>query len=376
VRIKSRCRDLLQIEEPEATLSSDFSWDQGSVRFLHRTVKEYVTADALDTSMRARATSDQIINPHVSLMAACLRLIKSDARYLPMVPHESTITLLAIEVHPGRSNILDFFYYARAAEESTNTPQTIYIEELDDYCSDLDWYDSALEVIPLPGELELWKTNILSLAVQYGLRLYVSEQFQAKNIEVNHSDRRPLLLYALDTADAEISSRRLAMVSDLLMYGALPNTVFGDECTPWGVAIEMKEEIEGWIAVCKLMLQHGADVHNSLFTGFTNGMPLRIALNFIASIKANVALRKRLADLIASFLCFGADPQYKHYDNKTPLDIAKECYPEVRAVILKYVEEQKSHKRDRSPSPTGQGSAAGTRALPRRKRSHIEEQNG
>jgi hypothetical protein len=192
LRIKSRCRGLLQIEEPGL---SGFSWDQGYVQFLHQTVKEYVTAEALDASMRSWATSGQsIINPQVSLMAACLRLVKSDACYLPTVPHEGPITREAVETHPGRWKVLDFFYYARAAEESTNIPQTIYIEELDDYCSDLDWYDSVLERIPAPEYLALWKTNILSLAVQSDLRLYISEQFQIKNIEDNHTSGRPLLM--------------------------------------------------------------------------------------------------------------------------------------------------------------------------------------
>jgi hypothetical protein len=374
LRIKSRCRGLLQIEEPKTTLSSGFSWNQGSVRFLHRTVKEYVTAEALDASMRSWATSDQIINPHVSLMAACLRLIKSDARYLPTVPHVGPITSYVIKRHPGRLNILDFFYYARASEESTNTPQTIYIEELDDYCSHLDWYDSALELIPAPKKSVQWKTNMLSLAVQFGLRLYISEQLQAKNIEVNQISGRPLLHCALDiTTEEGISSPKLAMVAVLLEYGALPNTIF-EEVTPWGLAISRPEKIEGWIAVCELMLQHGADVHHQLDTlYFSTDTPLRIALDFISFRKANVALRKRLANLIASFLRLGADLHYKNRDGKTALDVVKRSYPEIRAVVLKHVEEQKSHRRGRSITPTGQRSAAGTRALPRRKCSHIKD---
>jgi hypothetical protein len=72
-------------------------------------------------------------------MAACLRLIKSDACFLPTVPHEGPITEDALLTYPGWSNILELFSYARAAEESTNTPQTIYFEELDDYCSWWEW---------------------------------------------------------------------------------------------------------------------------------------------------------------------------------------------------------------------------------------------
>jgi hypothetical protein len=171
-------------------------------------------------------------------------------------------------------------------------------------------------------------------------------------------------------------------VSDLLEYGALPNTQFEEEYTPWARAIRLRlskqEKIEFWIAVCELMLQHGADVHHPLRTTYTTDTALCIALDFISRIKANVALRKRLANLITSFLRLGADPHYKNHDGKTPLDVAKQCYPEIRAVVLKHVEEQKSHKRDRSITPTGQGSAGSTstRALPRRKRSHIEDQNG
>jgi hypothetical protein len=93
--------------------------------------------------------------PSVSMMEAVIQLRTQDALF----------------THPGRLNFLDFFYYARAAEESTNTPQIIYIEELDDYCSDLDWYDSAWERIPDHEHLALWKTNILSLTVQSDLRL-------------------------------------------------------------------------------------------------------------------------------------------------------------------------------------------------------------
>jgi hypothetical protein len=67
--------------------------------------------------------------------------------------------------------------------------------------SDLDWYDSALEIIPPLGQLVLWKTNMLSLAVQSCLRLYVSEQLQGKNIEDNRTSRQPFfLLWTMDTA--------------------------------------------------------------------------------------------------------------------------------------------------------------------------------
>ena len=164
------------------------------------------------------------------------------------------------------------------------------------------------------------------------------------------------------------------MVSHLLKYGALPNTEFEDGCTTWGLAISKQEGIEGWIAVCELMLQHGADVHHQLDTlYFSTDTPLRIALDFISFRKANVALRKRLANLIASFLRLGADLHYKNRDGKTALDVVKRSYPEIRAVVLKHVEEQKSHRRGRSITPTGQRSAAGTRALPRRKCSHIKD---
>jgi len=67
--------------------------------------------------------------------------MKADTRFLPTVPHEGSITSGdrdKLPAHPGRRNIMDFFNYARAAGESTNNSQAIYIEELDNYYSNLD----------------------------------------------------------------------------------------------------------------------------------------------------------------------------------------------------------------------------------------------
>lgn len=216
-----------------------------------------------------------------------------------------------------------------------------------------------------------------SLAVQYLLRLYVSEQFQAKKIQSNQRSGRPLLLYALnfDEEEDDVSPLTLLMVADLLKHGALPNAAFEGNLTPWEMALTMQDDIEGWIGVCELMLEHGADVYKLLRRRGRPKTALYIALDYIARIKVNLATRKRLANLIATSLRLGADPHERVDDDRTPLDTAKRCYPEIREVVLKQVEEQESRKRNRSVSPTGQESSGSTRALTRQKRSHVEDRS-
>ena len=308
------------------------------------------------------------MNPNVSLMASCLRLMKADTRFLPSVPHEVLIT----RDDPGRTNIMDFFNYARAAEESTNNSQTIYIEELDNYCSDLDWYGSAQVYVPSSVDvLAREKTDLLCLAVQYGLRIYVSELLQAKKIQVSQPRGRPLLLYAFD--DWKFQSGSLKMVSDLLNYGASPNELF-DGQTPWEISLYKQEEVESLINLCELMLKHGADVHRVPGGDRT---PLRVVLDFTVDLKANLATRKRLASLIATFLRLKADLHATNPDdrgvNLSCLDVAKRSYPEIKKVVMDHLEEQKNRKRAHSITPTGSRPVGDRRSLPRRKRNHDED---
>jgi len=206
--------------------------------------------------------------------------------------------------------------------------------------------------------------------VQYGLRIYVSELLQANKIQVSKSRGRPLLHYALDELDFRPGA--LDMVSDLLNYGASPNELFGGD-TIWQITL-FNDQVESWINLCELMLQHGADVHR---VPTEHRTPLRIVLDIIADMKANLATRKRLASLIATFLRLGADLHETSPDgrgvNLSCLDVAKRCYPEIRKVVMDHLEEQKNRKRARSITPTGSGPSGDKRALPRRKRNHDED---
>jgi len=369
LRIKSRCRGLLQLTASGEIASSRFLSKHCSVEFLHKTVKEYVTTVCLNTSMRPTVHENQIKNPPVSLMAACLRLIKTNF-------HDISSDFYKSSELSNRPAIVEFFEYARAAEEFTESSQAIYVDEMDYYLSDF-YYHTALRISGTRADLRTWNTDILCIAIHHGLSIYVFERLCADNIDISKKrSGRPLLQYAFDNPILG-SPRWLDMITDLLRRGVDVNETFQGQ-TAWLQAVCMvdrstwQRDADCWITACELMLEHGADVHSKISQ---SSDPLRNPetalisfLQVISNVKPSSSQRKRLANLVKIFLRLGADLNVTNEKGITALDIAIRSYSEIRTVVCEHLQEQKSCKRGRSTTPTGQGALTGKGVVLQQKR--------
>ena len=223
-RIQSSCRGLVHCDDI-------LDLCEAKVTFLHRTCVEYVLNTEVFGQMEAKADRNLIRNPEISLMAMALRLMKTDPHNRPAFP-EMSLEQANRQVRAWK--VVDvFFRRAGYAERLTGSAQTLFVDELVRVCRLLRQEWTSLWYDPFSKELQLnWHTDVLCLAVAYGLTLYVSQAIEKEGQKLLQRAGRPLLFYAFDLPAHNPSE----IVQILLENGADPNQTFGLS-TPWGYAL-------------------------------------------------------------------------------------------------------------------------------------------
>ena len=223
-RIQSSCRGLVHCDDI-------LNLCEAKVTFLHRTCVDYVLNTEFFNQMVAKTDRNFIGNPEISLMAMALRLIKTDPHNRPAFL-EMSLKQARWENH--RRTLIDiFFMRAGYAERVTGSAQTLFVNELDRVCCLLRQEWASFYCVALTEELQLdWHTDVLCLAVSYGLTLYVSRAIEKEGQKLLQRAGRPLLFYAFEIPTQDPSK----MVQILLENGADPNQNFGPS-TPWSYAL-------------------------------------------------------------------------------------------------------------------------------------------
>lgn len=248
-RIQSSCRGLVHCDDTSNLC-------EAKVTFLHRTCAEYILNTEVFSQMVAKADPNRIGNPEVSLMAMALRLLKTDPQYKPI------FLVASLEQVRSLSNefnvVWTFFLRARHAELATGSAQTLFVDELDRvYCLlRQEW--ASLYYVSCCNRLRDWHTDVLCLAVYYGLTLYVSQAIKKEGEKLFQRAGRPLLCYAFE----HYHSNLFEVVQVLLENGADPNQTF-ERSTPWTLAvvnIVPTHDSEKWAGkILALMLSYGAN---------------------------------------------------------------------------------------------------------------------
>ena len=252
-RIQTSCRGLLHCDDASNLC-------EAKITFLHRTCVEYILNTEVFSQMMSKANRNLLKEPEVSLMAMALRLLKTDPQEKPDFLMNN-LRQESLKRNDTRGVVLTFFARVRCAESATGSAQAPYVDELDRVCS-LLWQEwASLFHMDLDDKLQLdWHTDVLCLAVLYGLTLYVSQAIQKENQTLFQRAGRPLLFYVFDHRYGD--SWRPKMVQLLLEKGADPNETFRQD-TPWTSALLSVADnicLDAWYCECLLlMLKYGAN---------------------------------------------------------------------------------------------------------------------
>jgi hypothetical protein len=243
-RVNSRCKGLLEVR-----VSSDKEHLVDSkVDFLHRTVKDFL--DTPDIWKTIASQSDPSFNPDISLMRSYLVQMK---------------VLNTLQWDVGTFGLLagEFMEYAAQAERTSGQVQASLMENFCQTATDL-WFNwtvtsnrtvyhkegsyAWVKVVPHVHQFVYdSQLSFLSLAVSYGLDLYVEWKLDQDAQPVKTRLGRPLLNYAAAPKPREIwgsRPRNPKLIAILLKYGADPNLEFGNNTT-WTDVLQYCYENDG-----------------------------------------------------------------------------------------------------------------------------------
>ena len=252
-RVQSSCRGLVHCDDAPNLC-------EAKVTFLHRTCVEYILNTEVFSRMVAKADPNLIGIPEVSLMAMALRLLKTDPQHKPAF---LVTSLEQARLEYQDANVVSIFFLqaAECAERATGSAQTVFVDELDRVCSLLRQEWASFFLVSLYDELQLdWHTDVLCLAVSYGLTLYVSQAIEKEGQKLFQRAGRPLLYYAVKNSSN--NPNQLEVVQVLLEHRADPNQTFGLS-TPWTsclLSTKIYDEFGMWKSkLIPLMLSYGAN---------------------------------------------------------------------------------------------------------------------
>ena len=273
--LQRSCRGLIEIED-----SKDLS--RAKVTLLHRTVEEHITRSQLLEKMLEKVDRKLLRDTGVTAMAISLRLLKN---YPPnyLLYRDDPSKFVYPKLLTGVFN--DFFCAAGEAERSTGLSQHLYLEELDRVFSLIQpgWtvvdneYPIPKDVVSSP--IPVLNTDLLSMAVQYHLSLYVQHQIDRNGKTViKKAHGKALLFYAADFAHTmlytglQVDAPALDTCELLLQNGADPMETHPMEAreseTPWSWMVMSFLARKCVITPAKplmLMLEHGADPTQRVF---------------------------------------------------------------------------------------------------------------
>ena len=326
MRIKSRCRGLLQVRESKdmkrrlstkhmsEQMENTTKWFSKKVEFLHRSVHDHFAS----TSFRSFPSPEPSASTHdqetsMERMVSSLGLLKllNLHRLLQLMngnaPLSSIWTTLAYYCtrdhdHPNSSHeclvghlqIDEIFrYWSQPPRETFESHGKLLLaaslSELNRICTlaDQNWHSTYLKSsLPLEdkdygalvarltnvSDVASWSVDLLCLGLANGLDLLVQEQIKDPAFDLRKRSGRPLLCFAFDRC---ILKRRLPNIDTLrllLEHGAKPNENYAGR-TSWKYALSAYQYIqstysadmirEGWESPLYLLVEHGANPNQS-----------------------------------------------------------------------------------------------------------------
>jgi hypothetical protein len=239
------------------------------VRFIHLTAREFISRRDNQLALTSRNLPDAI-DPNVALLTACLLQLKS-LQLDGSGTHGELCESTAVHKHHVGDldhsryfqlglwkSVFEGLYYAVAAEETTELPQTALLDELDrtvhrlwkecepdPRCFAISYQKSRLsqnrhwmQALPRAyidsNPVYYWKDDFMSLAVRFNLVLYLAEKVE-DGYQFDEKQGRPLLAYAV-------------------------------VCRPWEMSLQDMLGVKlsrdfSRTSVTKLLLRHGADLN-------------------------------------------------------------------------------------------------------------------
>jgi hypothetical protein len=269
-RLRSRCCGLIEVQEKRFRTEDGSLAQVSMVRFLHKTVAEFLqTTNVWDDILCL--TSGSAFNPHVALLSSCLALAKIFCPSSPdnllgeaVIPNANNIHCLGYL----KSNTRNFFGHALVAEQVTAKAQTAYINEFNKTMAS-HW--SEIQSSPPLSRQHPWTMSVsgdrllLTLAIRYGLTLYLEESLISKLSPPATSELSFLLWtvigqFALSNRNTQEVFKKLfsvkelplrpvpnenfiVMAETLLLHGANPNEVIEtsetvEACSSWELALK------------------------------------------------------------------------------------------------------------------------------------------
>ena len=293
-RLNARCKDLLEVNV-DPSLHPFCGYRVG---FLHRTVRDYLTAPQMREMLNGWTAKE--FDATSSLCRAHLAQIMS----LPW-PCEAMQRPSVVKEFFRLMN--EFMYYASKLERGKGLSDVALINALDHAASTfwerrndiskLSLYSSSLESGVLHwtnleldlrrrDSIERGEKNFLAKTVECGLGLYVTKILDAQPMLLRQKRGRPLLDYALRPRVMERKSRAIGFVNPdmvhlLLLRGANPNQMISiyntkksDRITVWAFFLrkiwldakfwEYAPDNPRWVeelfAVTEMLLRYGANL--------------------------------------------------------------------------------------------------------------------
>lgn len=209
-RVRSRCCGLIEVQ--------DRTDDKQNFRigFLHKTVAEFLRNDTVWAHI-VSLTNNTLFECNISLLSSCICELK--------------VSILSTEFGiDKRTLMLDYcLKYARLAEDTSMTPQTSLLGDLD---NTMQLYFISANRDPSTWTRKMFDlSTFLALAIQSGLSLYVAEKIEEDHAIARSDDGNDYLYQALAiflNGNGAIPMRHFAeIITCLLKRGADPNALSG-----------------------------------------------------------------------------------------------------------------------------------------------------
>ncbi|KAI4190243.1 MAG: hypothetical protein L6R41_000913 [Letrouitia leprolyta] len=316
-RIRSRCCGLVEVVQ-DWSLGEKDRMKNARVCFLHRTVAEFLRDPPIWDQL-VSMTADQDFDTNISLLNACLLEVKTNSVEGSINADDDVVW----------RNLRACFQYARLAEGSGGSSQTMHIIEIEramsshwdhvhewSYGDSDNWYSAQGEswvssVFPdnddgLYHGLQQMHgyTSIHALAARAGLLLYIQEKWQQSPSSITYDENRQAMLGAIYgqafnfqvrtsirskdsfsifvNDDGTVPSEHyVAILAILLPYQVkldpvvwlaalqqISNLVEYSQCA-WDTSAE--QEIILWARILELLLESGADANAKIELGARPG---------------------------------------------------------------------------------------------------------
>jgi hypothetical protein len=279
-RLKSRCKGLLEIQHSSRTQfykgSTRRELRTAKVLFLHRSVDDFLEEEDVQ-HMLLNKKSDDFDSSHALMRAQLMRL-----KWLDPKDCIDRATLADI--------VEDFLEYAAAAECKTGEGTIPFVEQFDQIANER-WRNRELSLgsnsfTEQNGSRDLWaggfwaedaqaegEDSFFTLAIQFGLDLYVKHVLARDSTIMTAKTGQPLLEYAIAPQWKRLPRPVSADVTRVLLEaGAEPNKLYKG-ATSWQKSLDYvytlltessatphdTDIVDQWYKIFILFLEHGAD---------------------------------------------------------------------------------------------------------------------